>query len=49
MKLISKNLEKDSSGSICLVAEEAEDLWVCYLSLFLSLSLSLPLSLSLSY
>jgi protein pelota len=30
MKLIGKNLEKDSSGSIKVVAEEPEDLWHTY-------------------
>jgi hypothetical protein len=30
MKLISKSLEKDSSGSVKLIAEEAEDLWHTY-------------------
>jgi protein pelota len=30
MKLISKKLEKDSSGSVQLVPEEAEDMWHTY-------------------
>ena len=28
MKLIGKSLEKDASGYISLVPEEAEDMWV---------------------
>ncbi|XP_068748397.1 protein pelota homolog isoform X4 [Montipora capricornis] len=30
MKLIAKNFEKDSSGSVVLVPEEAEDMWHAY-------------------
>ena len=30
MKLVGKVLEKDSSGSIKLIAEEAEDMWHVY-------------------
>lgn len=30
MKLVSKYVEKDQSGSITLIAEEPEDLWHCY-------------------
>lgn len=30
MKLVAKNFEKDSSGSVVLVPEEAEDMWHAY-------------------
>lgn len=30
MKLVRKHLEKDKSGEIVLVAEDAEDLWHIY-------------------
>ncbi|KAI9202521.1 uncharacterized protein BJ171DRAFT_513335 [Polychytrium aggregatum] len=30
MKLVRKNIEKDASGSVTLVAEEAEDMWHTY-------------------
>lgn len=30
MKLIHKNLDKDSSGSITLIPEESEDMWHVY-------------------
>lgn len=30
MKLVHKDLEKDSSGSLTLVPEETEDMWHVY-------------------